>query len=59
MLCLLLLTIGLWNATIAFSEKGFYGMSLLLSLSGGVAVQKNVRNLTLYGEQSPSTDHKV
>lgn len=58
MLCLLLLTIGLWNATITFSEKGFYGMSFLLSLFGGVAVQKNVRDLALYGEQSPSTEQK-
>ena len=47
MLCLLLLTIGLWNATFLFSEKGFYAMSYLMSLFGAVAVQKNVRDLAL------------
>ena len=45
MICVLLLAVGLWNATIAPSEKGFYAMSYLLSLFAGVAVQKNVRDL--------------
>lgn len=44
-LVLLLLTVGLWNATIVSSEKGFYAMSFLLSLFAAVAVQKNVRDL--------------
>jgi uncharacterized membrane protein YiaA len=44
-LCLFLLTVGLWNATLTASEKGFYAMAFLLSLFGGVAVQKNVRDL--------------
>jgi uncharacterized membrane protein YiaA len=44
-ICLLLLGVGLWNATIAPSEKGFYAMSYLLSLFAAVAVQKNVRDL--------------
>lgn len=44
MLVLLLLTVGLWNATIASSEKGFYAMSFVLSLFAAVAVQKNVRD---------------
>lgn len=42
---LLLLTVGLWNAALALSEKGFYGMSFALSLFAAVAVQKNVRDL--------------
>jgi len=41
---ILLLTVGLWNATLAASEKGFYAMSFLLSLFAVVAVQKNVRD---------------
>ncbi|WP_374674720.1 inner membrane protein YiaA [Ideonella sp.] len=49
-LCVLLLTVGLWNATLAPSEKGFYAMSFLLSLFGAVAVQKNVRDLALFAE---------
>jgi uncharacterized membrane protein YiaA len=48
MICLLLLTVGLWNATILLSEKGFYGMAYLLSLFGAVAVQKNVRDLAAF-----------
>ena len=42
-----LLTIGLINATLAASEKGFYGMAFLLALFGAVAVQKNVRDIAL------------
>jgi uncharacterized membrane protein YiaA len=42
---LLLLTIGLWNAELAASEKGFYAMAYLLSLFAAVAVQKNVRDV--------------
>jgi uncharacterized membrane protein YiaA len=43
-LCLLLLTVGLWNATLALSEKGFYAMSFLLALFAAIAVQKNTRD---------------
>lgn len=43
-LCLVLISTGLWNATIASSEKGFYAMSFVLSLFASVAVQKNVRD---------------
>lgn len=39
-----LLVVGLWNATLALSEKGFYGMSFLLALFGAIAVQKNTRD---------------
>lgn len=41
---LLLLFIGLWNATLALSEKGFYGMAYALSLFAAIAVQKNTRD---------------
>lgn len=39
-----LLVIGLWNATLDLSEKGFYAMSYILSLFAAIAVQKNVRD---------------
>jgi uncharacterized membrane protein YiaA len=39
-----LLLVGLWNATLTLSEKGFYGMSFLLALFGAIAVQKNTRD---------------
>ena len=53
-LSLLLLVIGLWNATLAASEKGFYAMSFVLALFAAVAVQKNVRDLAALpgGEQA-------
>ena len=43
-LSILLLIIGLWNADLLRSEKGFYGMSFTLSLFAAVAVQKNIRD---------------
>lgn len=39
-----LLVVGLWNATLTASEKGFYAMSFLLSLFAAIAVQKNTRD---------------
>lgn len=42
---ILLLVIGLWNADIDLSEKGFYGMSFALALFAAVAVQKNTRDV--------------
>lgn len=41
---LLLLTIGLRNADLLLSEKGFYGISYLLSLFGAITIQKNNRD---------------
>jgi uncharacterized membrane protein YiaA len=53
-LSILLLTVGLWNASLASAEKGFYSMSFLLSLFGSVAVQKNGRDLALFdAERAP------
>lgn len=43
-LSITLLTIGLWNARLLPSEKGFYAFSFLLALFGTVAVQKNTRD---------------
>ena len=37
---MVLLVIGLWNADLELSEKGFYGMSFVLSLFAAIAVQK-------------------
>lgn len=46
-----LLAAGLWNASLAGSEKGFYAMSFLLSMFGAVAVQKNIRDLALFKDE--------
>lgn len=39
-----LLTIGLYNAELALSEKGFFGMAFVLSMFAAITVQKNVRD---------------
>lgn len=39
-----LLVVGLWNAELTKSEKGFYAMSFTLSLFAVIAVQKNTRD---------------
>ena len=44
LLAILLLVVGLWNTSLTLSEKGFYGMSFLLSLFAAIAVQKNTRD---------------
>ena len=43
-LSILLLTVGLWNATLLPSEKGFYAFAFLLGLFGAISVQKNTRD---------------
>lgn len=50
LMALLLLLVGLWNATLLLSEKGFYGMAFALGLFGAVAVQKNTRDLLAAGD---------
>lgn len=50
---ILLLLIGLWNAQLALSEKGFYGLAYLMSLFAAVAVQKNIRDVRLAEMQQP------
>lgn len=39
-----LLVIGLWNANMWGSEKGFFAFSFVLSLFGAIAIQKNTRD---------------
>ena len=45
LLSIVLLTIGLWNAELTKSEKGFYAMSFVLSIFSAIAVQKNTRDI--------------
>lgn len=45
-----LLVIGLWNADMLLSEKGFYGLAMVLSLFSVIAVQKNVRDMAVFAE---------
>jgi uncharacterized membrane protein YiaA len=39
-----LLCLGLYNAELLLSEKGFFGMAFVLSLFAAITVQKNVRD---------------
>ena len=48
---MILLTIGLWNAGLARSEKGFYAMAFCLSIFSAIAVQKNTRDAKLIGDK--------
>lgn len=50
-LSILLLIVGLWNADLTRSEKGFYGMAFTLSLFAAVAVQKNIRDSQIAKKQ--------
>ncbi|TDR31256.1 inner membrane protein YiaA [Hydromonas duriensis] len=60
-LSILLLIVGLFNATLLLSEKGFYGISFLLALFGAVAVQKNTRDIEAnkpHDMKHDTTDHQ-
>jgi len=58
---IVLLTIGLWNAELTKSEKGFYAMSFVLSMYSAIAVQKNTRDLQLADkhEEKHSTETRI
>lgn len=52
-LCIILLTVGLWNADMTKSEKGFYAMSFILSIFAAIAVQKNTRDMKSSKDNDP------
>ena len=45
----LLMGIGLFNAAMLLSEKGFFAMAFLVSGFASVAVQKNIRDIATLG----------
>lgn len=45
LLSIVLLTVGLWNAELEKSEKGFYAMAFVLCMFAAIAVQKNTRDI--------------
>jgi uncharacterized membrane protein YiaA len=51
-----LLVVGLWNADLLLSEKGFYGMSFLLSMFSAIAVQKNTRDMQYIDKKSTAAE---
>lgn len=54
-LSVVLLTVGLWNAELLRSEKGFYAMSFVLSMFAAIAVQKNTRDAMKAKEIDPKS----
>lgn len=56
-LSIVLLTVGLWNATLTKSEKGFYAMSFTLSLFAAIAVQKNTRDAKAAKKEEPKNQN--
>jgi uncharacterized membrane protein YiaA len=51
---IVLLVVGLRNADLAISEKGFYGMSFALALFSSIAVQKNTRDIKVIDTEDSS-----
>lgn len=51
-IAIILLIVGLWNADLELSEKGFYAIAFLLSLFSAIAVQKNTRDVKYIEEQN-------
>lgn len=54
LVALALLVVGLWNASLALSEKGFYAMAYALSLFAVITVQKNTRDLAAANRSAPT-----
>lgn len=55
---LLLLGIGLFNADMGIYEKGFYGVTMVLSLFAVISVQKNVRDMAVFAEVEKNEEPK-
>jgi len=51
-LAITLLAVGLWNASLLLSEKGFYAMAFVLAMFAAVTVQKNTRDLASSGGEA-------
>lgn len=51
-IALILLAVGLFNATLTLSEKGFYAIAFAMSLFAVITIQKNVRDIKAYQQQS-------
>jgi uncharacterized membrane protein YiaA len=56
-LSIVLLTVGLWNAEMLRSEKGFYAMSFLLSMFAAITVQKNTRDMKIAEKEDEDHQH--
>lgn len=57
-LALFLLGLGLVNATLALSEKGYYGLSFVLALFSAVTLQKQLRDVSAESSSTASSDQE-
>lgn len=57
-LSIILLTVGLWNAELMKSEKGFYAMAFVLSIFSAITVQKNTRDMKLFEKNEDENKEK-
>ena len=55
---LLMLVVGLWNSDMIPIEKGFYGVTMVLSLFAVISVQKNVRDMAVFAEIEKAEEPK-
>lgn len=55
-LAVVLMAVGLWNATILPNEKGYYFMAFTLSLFAVISIQKNIRDLQSAQSYESRTD---
>jgi len=51
LMSVLLLIVGLWNASLLLSEKGFYAMAFTLSIFSSIVVQKNTRDTQAFEKE--------
>lgn len=56
LLSILLLSVGLWNAEMPATEKGFYAIAFMMSLFASIAVQKNTRDMSLVQTDAAHAD---
>lgn len=57
-MAVVLISVGLWNATLLLSEKGFYVIAFTMSLFAVITIQKNTRDMQTFRENTQPLDDK-
>jgi uncharacterized membrane protein YiaA len=55
---IVLFFIGLKNAELLLSEKGFFAMAFVLSLFAVITIQKNIRDIAIFSEDDACLDNQ-
>ncbi|MCJ8312821.1 MAG: hypothetical protein HRU38_03550 [Saccharospirillaceae bacterium] len=53
---ILFLIIGLYNANLLLSEKGFYAIAFFMSMFAAITIQKNTRDLAFFAKHNPKME---